>query len=69
MNTVYEVLDRGGGGIGILESPTGTVGFSLSIWLLKCRKLIRSSRGNLLVLFVLPSRGYVTSRGKDLRKG
>jgi Rad3-related DNA helicase len=27
MSTVYEVLDRGGGGVGILESPTGTVGF------------------------------------------
>jgi chromosome transmission fidelity protein 1 len=31
MDTVYEVLDRGGGGVGILESPTGTVGLLSSI--------------------------------------
>ena len=32
MRTVYEVLERGNGQVGILESPTGTVGsFSLNV--------------------------------------
>ncbi len=29
MRTVYDVLERGDGQVGILESPTGTVGLAL----------------------------------------
>lgn len=34
MQTLYEVLEKGGGQVGILESPTGTVGGLFSIFFL-----------------------------------
>lgn len=36
METVYRVLEGGGGRVGILESPTGTVCFFILFWFSAC---------------------------------
>jgi Rad3-related DNA helicase len=47
MRTAYDVLDRGNGQVGILESPTGTVGQSLSLGAISLS--LKTTLGSLLL--------------------